>query len=360
MPAISTDNKILNKALSDADCALGRLDGAIEILPEPALFLSMFVRSEATLSSQIEGTQASLNEVVQAEIRPEAKAKSSDIREVNNYISAIFRGMDSLEKLPVSVRLICELHAILMKDVRGQHQTPGEVRRSQNWIGPKGCALKNARFIPPPQHEVPKSLSDLEKFIHLNDDMPVLIKAGLVHGQFETIHPFLDGNGRLGRLLITLILVEKKILSLPVLYLSLYFKKHRSEYYEKLQNIRDYGQWEDWLIFFLRGVAQVSNLAAQTAKNVVKLREVDRQKIAEYFQRSATMPLKLQDLLYRLPGITSASLQKEMNISNPTANKILSGFEEIGILKELTGQKRNKVYIYEHYMDIFEGLENQI
>lgn len=346
----------LNTALSRADRALGRLDGSIETLPHPDLFLSMFVRKEAVLSSQIEGTQASLSDVIKAEAAVLDRARPSDVREVQNYMHALSRGVALLDELPISTRLISELHLLLMADVRGQHQLPGEIRTSQNWIGPSGCSLQDASFVPPPPGEVQRLLGQLENFLHDDSPLPPLVKIGIAHGQFETIHPFLDGNGRVGRLLITLYLVEKTILRKPVLYLSYYFKQHRREYYECLQNLRDRGDWEGWLIFFLDGVAAVANLAAETAHKVLRLREDDRQSVIERFERAAATPLRLLDALYKLPMTYPAKVANEFNVSYPTANNIIQQLAQAGILQEITGQRRNRVYVYTRYMNLFDDL----
>jgi Fic family protein len=339
-PAVIFDDK-MKTALSRADRALGRLDGSIETLPHPELFLSMFVRREAVLSSQIEGTQASLSDVIKAEAAVSDRARPSDVIEVQNYMEAMEAGTTLLAKLPISTRLITELHRVLMTDVRGEYQNPGEIRESQNWIGPAGCTLRDALFVPPPRGEVQRLLGQLENFLHDESPLPPLIRIGLAHAQFETIHPFLDGNGRVGRLLITLFLVEKTLLRHPVLYLSYYFKKYRAEYYDRLQGIRDDGDWERWLLFFLEGVAQVANLAAETAQKVLRLREDHRQKIIDTFERAAAAPLRTLDKLYALP-ITSANIvMGDVGTSYPTANNIVQQLAKIGILKEITGQRRN-------------------
>ncbi len=259
----------LQKLLSQADYALGRLDGAVLTLPNPDLFVFMYVRKEAVLSSQIEGTQSSLQNLLAAEARLQDPNTPADVNEVINYVRAMNHGLKRLADLPVSVRLIREIHVELMRGVRGGRLTPGELRTSQNWIGPGGCTLAEATFVPPPPHEVPQALADLERFLHSQDPLPPLIQVGLAHAQFETIHPFLDGNGRIGRLLITFLLVEKKLLSRPVLYLSHYFKRYRSEYYDRLQAVRDRGDWEGWIEFFLRGVAEVSSQATDTAAAIL-------------------------------------------------------------------------------------------
>ena len=349
-------NDSMSTALSRADRALGRLDGSIETLPHPDLFLSMFVRKEAVLSSQIEGTQASLSDVIKAEAAVIDRARPSDVREVQNYMVALNQGVALLKDLPISTRLISMLHANLMADVRGMHQRPGEIRESQNWIGPSGCTLSNALFVPPPPGEVNRLLGQLEKFIHDESPLPLLVRIGMAHGQFETIHPFLDGNGRVGRLLITLFLVEKTILRNPVLYLSYYFKKHRTEYYERLQGLRDQGDWEGWIMFFLDGVASVANLAAETAHKVLRLREDDRQTIIERFERAAATPLKVLDELYMLPVAVPSRLARTHGVSYPTANTIVQQLEAANIVEEITGKKRNRVYVYRKYMKLFDEL----
>jgi len=354
-PPVTSDDR-MHTALSQADRALGRLDGSIETLPHPDLFLSMFVRKEAVLSSQIEGTQASLSDVIKAEAAVADRARPSDVIEVQNYMKAMARGVELLHDLPVCTRLISELHKILMADVRGEHQTPGEIRTSQNWIGPAGCTLNEALFVPPPPGDVHRLLGQLEKFLHAETPLPPLIRIGMAHGQFETIHPFLDGNGRVGRLMITLFLVERAVLRQPVLYLSYYFKRHRTEYYDRLQSLRDNGDWESWLLFFLEGVASVANLAAETAHKVLRLREDDRQLIIDRFERAAATPLRLLDQLYQLPVTYPAKVADGYGVSYPTANGIIQQFAHAGILEEITGKKRNRVYVYRRYMRLFEEL----
>lgn len=354
-PPIEMDDR-MNTALSRADRALGRLDGSIETLPHPDLFLSMFVRKEAVLSSQIEGTQASLSDVLKAEADVVDRARPSDVLEVQNYMAALDRGVELLPQLPISTRLISDLHAVLMADVRGMHQRPGEIRETQNWIGPAGCTLADALFVPPPPGEVNRLLGDLEKFIHDDSPLPPLIRIGMAHGQFETIHPFLDGNGRVGRLLITLFLVEKTILRKPVLYLSYYFKRHRAEYYDCLQRLRDKGDWERWIHFFLEGVASVANVAAETAHSVLRLREDDRAAIIDRFERASATPLRVLDSLYRLPITYPGKVAEVHGVSYPTANNIIGQLEGAGILQEVTGQKRNRIYVYGKYMQLFDDL----
>ncbi len=286
-------NAEIQTALSDADRALGRLDGSIRTLPNPDLFVFMYIRKEAVFSSQIEGTQSSLDDLLEVEASLFRHNRPKDVDEVVNYVAAMNHGLVRLKTLPLSVRLIREIHEKLLKDVRGANRSPGELRGSQNWIGPHGCTLNEALYVPPPPHEVPKALGDLEAFLHARDSMPALVRVGLVHAQFETIHPFLDGNGRVGRLLITFMLCERDILTSPVLYLSHYFKHHRQRYYERLQAVRDRDDWESWLVFFLTAVARVSNEATETARKIVDLRERHRDTIAQRFGRAAAGALRV-------------------------------------------------------------------
>ena len=299
----------LQQRLSQADRALGRLDGSIQTLPNPDLFVFMYVRKEAVLSSQIEGTQSSLQDLLAAEAQILAPDRPQDVNEVINYVWAVNYGLKRLADLPISVRLIKDIHARLLDGVRGSDLTPGELRPSQNWIGPSGCTLAEAIFVPPPPQEVLKALGDLEAFLHHEDDLPLLIKIGLAHAQFETIHPFLDGNGRMGRLLITFLLCEREVLLKPVLYLSYYFKRHRTTYYERLQAVRDTGDWESWLAFFLQGVAEVSAQATETARRILALREDHRALITEQFGRAAGNGHRLLETLYERPIVSVNNVQ---------------------------------------------------
>jgi Fic family protein len=345
----------LQALLSDADRALGRLDGSIQTLPNPDLFVYMYVRKEAVLSSQIEGTQSSLQDLIAAEAKILSADAPSDVDEVVNYVAAMNHGLARLEQLPVSVRLIREIHAELLKGVRGSHLTPGHPRTTQNWIGPGGCTLNEATFVPPPPEEVSGALGQLERFIHAETDLPVLVKIGLAHAQFETIHPFLDGNGRVGRLLITFLLCEKKILLKPVLYLSHYFKRHRSEYYERLQAVRDGGAWEAWLAFFLRGVAEVSREATETARKILALREEHRSVITDRLGRAAGNGHRVIEQLYESPIVSVNEVQGLTGTSYPAANQLVSKLVEVGILTEITGQARNRKFRYQKYIDLFAG-----
>jgi len=344
----------LQTLLSQADRALGRLDGSVSTLPNPDLFVFMYVRKEAVLSSQIEGTQSSLQDLLAAEadlFGPDTKTR--DVDEVINYVRAMKHGLARLAELPVSVRLIREIHEHLLQGVRGSRLTPGELRRSQNWIGPGGCTLMDATFVPPPPEVVPEALGALETFLHRQDDLPALVKIGLAHVQFETIHPFLDGNGRIGRLLITFLLTECGILHKPVLYLSHYFKRHRQAYYEHLQAVRDYGDWEGWLAFFLRGVADVSAEAASTARRILALREEHRMAITAGLGRAAGNGHKVLETLFDRPIVSVADIESMTGTSYAAANKLVARLTELGILQEVTGYSRNRRFRYEPYVRLF-------
>lgn len=351
-PAVRIEGE-LQTLLSTADRALGRLDGSIQTLPHPDLFVFMYVRKEAVLSSQIEGTQSSLQDLLAAEARILSPERPRDVDEVINYVNAMNHGLKRLESLPISVRLFREIHVKLMHGVRGSRLAPGELRVSQNWIGPGGCTLNEATYVPLPPAEVPQALSDLEHFLHQDTVLPLLIKIGFAHAQFETIHPFLDGNGRIGRLLITFLLCERKVLDKPVLYLSDYFKRHRQQYYELLQAVRDTGDWESWLAFFLRGIAEVSNQAAETARRILLLREEHRMRITDHLGRAAGNGHKVLERLYRQPIVSVADVRRITGTTNSAANQFVRKFVEQGILTEITGQKRNRRFSYEPYIHLF-------
>ncbi|MBK8574525.1 MAG: Fic family protein [Elusimicrobia bacterium] len=339
--------------LSQADRALGRLDGSIQTLPNSDLFVLMYVRKEAVLSSQIEGTQSSLNDLLAAEASVQSPDRPKDVAEVVNYVHAMNYGLERLRTLPLSIRLIKEIHERLLSGGRGSQLTSGELRRSQNWIGPPGCTLNDASFVPPPPDQVPALLSDLEKFLHAPTDMPVLIQIGLIHAQFETIHPFLDGNGRIGRLLISFLLCQRDILLKPVLYLSHYFKRHRTEYYERLQSVRDRGDWENWLSFFLRGVVEVSGEATTTARLILALREEHRAKATASLGRATGNGIRVLEHLYQQPILSIADVQKLTRTTFPAANQLVSRLVKIGIISEMTGQKRHRRFRYEPYIKLF-------
>ncbi|MBD3675386.1 MAG: Fic family protein [Planctomycetaceae bacterium] len=345
-------DQALQKQLSDADRALGRLDGVASILPNPDLFVAMYVRHEAVLSSQIEGTQSTLEDVLGYEVDATSDERPKDVEEVVNYVKAMNHGLNRLQEFPLSLRLIREVHEKLMRGVRGEEREPGEFRRSQNWIGPQGCTLKNADFVPPPVEEMKQALGQFEEFLHKRDTLPVLIQCGLAHAQFETIHPFLDGNGRVGRLLITMLLMERGILARPLLYLSYYFKAHRLKYYDRLMSIRNDGDWEGWLKFFLRGVFEVSQSATETARAILKMREEHRILISEV--SNSAHSAKLLDYLYENPIFSINMAKNQMNCSYHTAAKVVALYEEAGLVFEMTGQLRNRRYRYKPYLDLFD------
>jgi len=347
--------------LSQSDRALGRLDGSIELLPNPDLFVFMYVRKEAVLSSQIEGTQASLIDVLEFEAQALEPGRPNDVAEVVNYVDAMNYGLERLKELPLSLRLIREIHEKLLTGVRGSERSPGEFRRSQNWIGSPGAnGLAKAMFVPPPPHEMNETLDNLEKFFHDDQPMPLLIKVGLIHAQFETVHPFLDGNGRIGRLLITFLLCEKGILKLPLLYLSYFFKRHRSEYYDRLQAIRDNGDWEGWLKFFLRGIYEVAKEATETARKIVNLREAHRALVTERLGRGASKALLVLEVLYYRPIISVHAAMKATKLSYANTNRLVKDLCNLGLLLELTGQKRNRRFSYEPYLSLFRDTESDV
>lgn len=339
----------LQSLLSDADRNIGRLDALASMLPNPDLFVAMYVRHEAVLSSQIEGTQSTLEDVLAFEADALRDDTPKDVEEVVNYVRAMNHGLARLPELPLSLRLLREIHTELMTGVRGGEKSPGEFRISQNWIGGRGSSLRDAAFIPPPPHEVMNVLGQLETFLHdQRTRVPLLIRCGLAHAQFETIHPFLDGNGRVGRLLITLMLCEEKALSRPLLYLSLFLKAHRAEYYDRLTAIRTHGHWEQWLMFFLRGVSATALAATQTAKDIVALRDAHRNEVAKN-----TKALTLLDHLFRYPTVSVNSVRKLMGCTFPTASKLMADFASRGWLLEVTGNERNRIWRYRPYLELF-------
>ncbi len=339
--------------LSTADRALGRLDGSVLTLPNPDLFVFMYVRKEAVLSSQIEGTQSSLQDLLSAEAQILEANLPRDVDEVVNYVRAMKHGLARLADLPVSVRLIREIHAELMHGVRGGRLRPGELRTSQNWIGPAGSTLATATFIPPPHHFVPEALGELETFLHSKDGLPPLVRIALAHVQFETIHPFLDGNGRVGRLLITFLLTECGVLHKPVLYLSHYFKRHRQAYYDHLQSVREKGAWEAWLTFFLDGVVEVAGEAAETARRILLLRESHRAVINDRLGRAAGNGHRVLETLFDRPIVTVAEVRKLTGTTYAAANQLVSRLVDAGVLSEMTGYARNRRFRYAPYIALF-------
>jgi Fic family protein len=352
IPAVDLGGNLAS-LLSAADRALGRLDGSVLTLPNPDLFVFMYVRKEAVLSSQIEGTQSSLQDLLAAEAQLFEAVLPGDVDEVINYVRAMNHGLSRLPDLPVSVRLIREIHAQLMHGVRGGRLQPGELRTSQNWIGPRGCTLNTATFVPPPYAQVPELLGDLEKFLHAEDRLPPLVKIALAHVQFETIHPFLDGNGRVGRLLITFLLTECGVLHKPVLYLSHYFKQHRHDYYQYLQEVRLKGAWEAWLAFFLQGIIDVAAEATDTAGRILRMRERHRSAITDRLGRAAGNGHRVLESLYDRPIVTVNDVQKLTGTTYAAANTLVSRMVELDILNEMTGYARNRRFRYAPYIDLF-------
>lgn len=336
--------------LSAAERALGRLDGVSILLPNKELFLYMYVRKEAVLSSQIEGTQSTLSDLLRFETEAISGEPVDDIREVSNYVDAMMFGLERMRQLPLSLRLIREMHQRLLDSRRGGRRSPGEFRTSQNWIG--GTRPGNAMFVPPPANEVMTCLGDWERFIHEETpSIPPLIKAGLIHVQFETIHPFLDGNGRLGRLLITLFLCATGVLQQPLLYLSLYFKSRRPDYYRLLQEVREYGTWEAWLEFFLDGVAETADQAFETANRIARLFHDDRERIVRESERTGSV-LQIHEIMRTSPYLTAASAAKRSGLTVPTVNAALDQLQRLGVVEEATGRRRGRVFVYRAYMDI--------
>jgi Fic family protein len=349
-PPVSLDG--LQTLLSRADQSIGRLDGVIQTVPNPDFFVYMYVRREAVLSSQIEGTQSTLEDLlaVELETQPLWRELPQDVEEVVNYVRAMNYGLDRLVDLPLSLRLIREIHRELLSGGRGSHRMPGEFRNIQNWIGPENAALADATFVPPSVPDMNSALHDLEQFLH-DPQLPELVHAGLAHAQFETIHPFLDGNGRVGRLLITLLLVHRGVLHRPLLYLSLYLKRHRAQYYDRLTAIRHEGDWEGWLRFFLTGVAQTAEEATETARAILRLREAHRQEVQE--RVPGTNGLRLLDLLYERPLVHVNLVKDRLGVTFATANKLIEHLQGLGLVEEITGRRRSRVFSYAPYLALF-------
>ena len=352
-PPVIIDDE-MQDLLSQADRKLGRLDGISEILPNPELFVAMYVKKEAVLSSQIEGTQASMIDILNTQDEKGPDYEPDNIKEVVNYVNAITYGLDRLESLPFSLRLIREIHQILLTNVRGSTKNPGEFRKSQNWIGPAGCTLENASFIPPSPTEMLKSMSALENFFYEDDHIPALIKIALIHAQFETIHPFLDGNGRMGRLLITFWLCKKRILTQPLLYISYYFKQNRSEYYECLNKVRFDGDWESWIKFFLQGVAVTSDEATSSAKAILSLKKKYSEVLYKVDNGNSSYQ-RLLDLLFEYPIVSKKQVSELLNVSEPTGATVCNEFVKLGILVDDTPEKkRYKKYRFAEYVGILQ------
>jgi Fic family protein len=348
-PAVVWNHPLFQRA----SVSLGRLSGVTSLLPDPHLFIYSYVRKEALLSSQIEGTQSSLSELLLFENDAVSGVPIDDVQEVSNYVAAMNHGLARLrEGFPLSLRLLKEIHGELLAKGRGSEKQPGEFRTSQNWIG--GTRPGNALFVPPPPDQLIDCLGALEKFLH-DETVPSLVRAALAHVQFETIHPFLDGNGRVGRLLITLLLCHDGVIPQPLLYLSLYLKKNRATYYELLQRVRDTGDWEAWVDFFLTGVNETARQAADTVARLLQLFQADRARIYELGRSSAP---RVHEFMQRQPVVSSRRLVAELGLSKPTANAALAQLEQLGIVQEITGQQRSRVYAYQAYLSILsEGTE---
>ena len=347
----------LYQHLDRANQALGRLDGLTALLPDTRLFLYLYIRKEALLSSQIEGTKSSFSDLLLFENEAVPGVPIDDVEEVSNYVAAMQHGLRRIKGgFPLSLRLIREIHAILLRGARGANKTPGEFRRSQNWIG--GSRPGNASFVPPPPERMMECLDHFERFLHdEKDKLPILVEAGLVHAQFETIHPFLDGNGRLGRLLITLLLCAKGILREPSLYLSLYFKTHRQRYYDLLQRVRTEGIWEEWTEFFLEGTEITAQQAADTAVQILQLFEADRKKIRGVGRKAASS-LAVHEYLQAHPMTKIGPAAKELKLSIPTVTSALETLTKLRIVKESTGKRRDRLFVYPRYLSILsEGTE---
>jgi len=354
VPALSLDSTLQSK-LEAAGLALGRLDGVSALLPDKGLLLYAYVRKEAVLSSQIEGTQSSLSDLLLFELEEAPGVPLDDVAEVSNYISAIEHGLARLRAgFPLSNRLLREIHAVLLASGRGSAKEPGEFRRSQNWIG--GTRPGNASFVPPPHTAVANCMTDLERFLN-SGDLPVVIRAALAHVQFETIHPFLDGNGRVGRLLITFMFCHAGLLREPLLYLSLYLKQNRARYYELLDRVRQAGDWEQWLTFFLEGVFQTAEGASTTASRLAGMFAADRTRLQRSGRRAGSA-LRVQEALKARPLLSLLQVCRSTGLSFPAASAGMGLLAELGIARELTGRRRNRLFVYDRYLSILnEGIE---
>lgn len=348
----------LSQRRDEANQALGRLDGITRILPEKRLFLYQYVRKEAVLSSQIEGTQSSLRDLLMFELDAAPGAPLDDVREVSNYVAALDHGLQRVrgDQFPISLRLLCEMHAILLRDDRGRSQDPGAFRRTQVFVGASHPPC--IQFVPPPPQHLLACLDPLERYLHNEPEpTPVLLKAGFAHVQFETIHPFMDGNGRLGRLLITLLLCAEGALSEPMLYLSLFFKQNRLEYYDRLQRVRTHGDWEGWLLFFFEGVRDIAQSAVATAEQVLGLFQRDRE-ILQSIGRGAGSAIRVQQLLQESPIIGIPAAAQRLSLSYPAVRTALKTMEKHGMVREITGRQRDRIFAYDRYLAILaEGTE---
>lgn len=356
-PAIQFDTELINM-LSKADQSIGRLDGVLKSIPNPELFVAMYIKKEAVLSSQIEGTQASLSDVLEKEEDILSGKKDDDVKSTLNYIEAMNYGLDRIREFPLSLRLIREIHRILLTDVRGKDRTPGEFRKSQNWVGPEGCALANAVFVPPPVFEMNEALGSLEKYLHAEKRLPILAECGLIHSQFETIHPFLDGNGRIGRLLITFLLCLNNVVSKPLLYLSYYFKKNKTEYYEKLMAVRNSGNWEEWLKFFLKGIVVTSDNAIELSNKITDLQKKNADLVRKSMHRYSAKAIELLEKIYIHPIFSVNKVKDICEISYNAAKGIIKKYMDLGIVIVKNDKKRNRKYFFKEYINLLnEGTE---
>ena len=336
--------------LSEATLALGELKGITDFLPDPDLFIAFYVKKEALLSSQIEGTQCSLDEVLKVD---EKTSEVKPVHEVVNYINAMNFGLESLEKMPLSIRLINEIHLKLMDDVRGKEKNPGNFKKDKNWIGPAGCKPEEAYYVPPPPDMMNELMRDFENYYHLEKKLPTLIEASLLHAHFETIHPYSDGNGRLGRLLITFMLCQRRVLTKPLLYLSLFFKEHKAEYYSQLMDVRFLGTWENWIKFFLRGVRNTSNEATSTAREILAIQERHRKQIRQELP-SYSLAIPCYEQLCHTPLISIPTMAKYLDASYPGVKAVFDRFLQLRIIFLTEEKKKNKLFRYDEYLDILK------
>ncbi len=355
LPPLIKWSTTLISALGEAERNLGRLAGLADMLPSPHILVRPFIRREAVLSSRIEGTRASLVDLYHFESAQLSFFEdTSDVRDVHNYVRALDYGLERSKTLPVSLRLIREMHGVLMEGVRGEHLTPGEFRRSQNWIGPPGSTIETATIVPPPIDEMHQALDALEKFIHAPSDIPQLVSAGLIHYQFEAIHPFLDGNGRVGRLLVILLLIEWGLISQPMLYLSAFFEAYRLDYYNRLLAISQRGEWENWLLFFLKGISSQSQDAITRIERLKQLRNAYRERLRT--ERAAARLLQTIDVLFERPILNIRQLEAALGVPYRTAQRYVERLEEIGILREVTGHARNRIYRADEILEVLEEM----
>jgi Fic family protein len=348
-PPLQYDGEFLRLA-SQADLALGRLDGVIRTVPDPDLFVAMYVRQEAVLSSQIEGTQSTLEDLLNVELAPQP-GTGSDVGEIVNYVAAMNYGLDRLPDFPLSLRLIREIHGELLRSGRGAASRAGEFRDQQNWLGAGRVPIERATYVPPAVPEMQAALNEFERFLHDDHQLPDLVYVGLAHAQFESIHPFFDGNGRVGRLLITFLLMHRGALHRPLLYLSVYLKENRAEYYDRLTAIRRRGDWEGWLKFFLRGVADTAAEATDTAQRIFELREQHRARVLD--EQLGPNALRLLSLLFESPIINVTFVSERIGVTFATANKLIGRFEDLGLVREITGRRRSRRFRYDPYLRLF-------